>query len=437
MTAGNPKYQFGYPQQYLLSRALPQFAETFEEFLIAHEHPVSFFTKLSKQYELEVFVNEDVHPDFYKQLKKLKDAGVIMHLFRDQLTIPKDTKTKTGDRYSVFTPFRNAVWSAFVQEEEDKMPSLSGVTYLDLKEIKCERIKADTDEIQKLFSQEQNFLVDKKVFDIRTLNLPDQKLNGWYFPEKEALKHFDQYLKNQMEDYKEARDLLSTDGTSKMSLALTWGLVSARTLVAKLKGHFNSSFENPLASHNHGPIHYISELIWREFYKYLYFHDPSLFSKPFQKKFESVSWQKDKDAQKRFIVWIEGKTGYPIVDAAMMQVATSGWMHNRARMIVSSVLTKNFGIDWRWGQEYFRAMLIDLDEASNIGGWQWGASVGADPKPIRIFNPHLQSKKFDANREYQKRWLPEEYLENPPKEIIDHKNARENALKLYGLGKRK
>jgi deoxyribodipyrimidine photolyase len=108
-------------------------------------------------------------------------------------------------------------------------------------------------------------------------------------------------------------------------------------------------------------------------------------------------------------------------------------MHNRARMIVASVLTKNLGVDWRFGQEYFRAMLIDLDEASNNGGWQWSASVGADPKPIRIFNPYLQAETYDAKEIYQRKYLPASYFEHPPKPIIEHKTARVEALKRYGL----
>ncbi len=178
---------------------------------------------------------------------------------------------------------------------------------------------------------------------------------------------------------------------------------------------------------------FISELIWREFYKYLWFHRPELFSEPFQEKRLSVSWVSGAEAHGRFVAWMTGRTGYPLVDAAMMQLARTGWMHNRARMVVSSVLTKNLGVDWRWGQEYFRAMLIDLDEASNNGGWQWGASVGADPKPIRIFNPYLQAETHDADGAYQKKWLDAEYLKNPPKPIVPHESARAEALERYGL----
>jgi deoxyribodipyrimidine photo-lyase len=145
----------------------------------------------------------------------------------------------------------------------------------------------------------------------------------------------------------------------------------------------------------------------------------------------------EREALKRFTLWIQGKTGYTIVDAAMVELARTGWMHNRARMIVASVLTKNLGVDWRWGQEYFRAMLIDLDEVSNNGGWQWGASVGADPKPIRIFNPYLQAENYDKEGVYQKKWLGAERLMEELEPIVPHKEARAAALARYGLSERR
>jgi deoxyribodipyrimidine photo-lyase len=192
---------------------------------------------------------------------------------------------------------------------------------------------------------------------------------------------------------------------------------------------------------NQGALTYISELIWREFYRYLFIHNPSLMHIEFQERFRGrVEWVQNEVAYERFMYWIKGGTGYPIVDAAMHQIAETGWMHNRARMIVASILTKNLGVDWRWGQEYFRSALIDLDEASNNGGWQWGASVGADPKPIRIFNPELQASRHDASGEYVKRWLhggqtPVLMSESIP--IVEHTVAREEALRRYGLSSTK
>lgn len=283
--------------------------------------------------------------------------------------------------------------------------------------------------------------------------IPEQKITGWYTTEAEALKRFSDYLTSgDLDAYKKNRDSLELDAanadeartaytgkTSKMSLALGWGLVSARTLMQMMQKHFDESFDNPFSTRvSEGALTYISELIWREFYRYQLFHRPDLMDTEFQKKFQgTIQWVDTETAQARFVAWIKGETGYPIVDAAMKQLAETGWMHNRSRMIVASILTKNFGVDWRWGQEYFRAVLIDLDEASNNGGWQWGASVGADPKPIRIFNAELQAKNYDASGAYQDRWLRSEgtfSLSAPSVPIIEHKQAREEALKRYGLG---
>ena len=176
-----------------------------------------------------------------------------------------------------------------------------------------------------------------------------------------------------------------------------------------------------------------SELIWREFYRYILYHRPSVLNLEYQVKFQNtIKWEVGEIAQERFLAWIKGETGYKVVDAAMNQLARTGWMHNRSRMIVASILTKNLGIDWRWGQEYFRLMLLDLDEASNNGGWQWGSSTGSDPKPIRIFNPYLQTENYDKENLYQNKWLPRSYKYSKPP-IIDHKVAREQALARYNL----
>lgn len=223
--------------------------------------------------------------------------------------------------------------------------------------------------------------------------------------------------------------MLAEDGTSKMSLALTWGLVSSRWLKREVQEFVDSDLlDSEDTSRHTGVATYVSELIWREFYKYLLYHFPNLLNIEFQNKYRNLKWNNNKEAEQKFVAWIKGETGYPLVDAAMKQLAHTGWMHNRARMVVSSFLTKHLGIDWRWGQEYFRAMLIDLDDASNNGGWQWGASVGADPKPIRIFNPPIQAEKFDPSGEYTKQWLGNRDLIKP---IVDHKVARAEAIKRY------
>ena len=429
MIGTSSKDQFGYPSRFFLTKALPEFAQNFGNFTVIHGKVIRTMKALSEKFDITIFVNEDIHVDFYTQLKKLKANGIDVKLYVDALTLSKDTKTGAKNIYSIFTPFKNAVWDEFCSAPVLPKANISSVsphvgTLSGVKTIFCtEKKLSDT------FSKSRLFQIGKKIYDIDSLISEKGEYDAWYTDEAAAIKHFDSFLKHKIETYKKDRDILDIEGTSTMSVALAWGLVSARFLREKIQKKFGENFMQQEV-----PAHYVSELIWREFYKYLLYHHPELMQTEFQQRFRGkVEWADKKVAIERFEKWIQGKTGYPIVDAAMHQLAKTGYMHNRARMIVASVLTKNFGVDWRWGQEYFRAMLIDLDETSNNGGWQWGASVGADPKPIRIFNPYLQAENYDPQNLYQKKFLPKEYFENPPVVIIEHKKARGEALERYGL----
>jgi len=437
MCAHNPEYQFGMPSRVFLSRALPHFSKRFKEFALIQGKPTKVFAYLSKIYDITVFVNEDVHPDFYAQLEKLKKANISVKLYKDALTISKETVTGTGNIYSVFTPFKKSVWDEFVKATPLVHASIDAVTYISKKDITsipgCLTIREDV--LRSALTDIKVFRAGDTIYDIDTISQEKIKYDSWYYTEEDALHRFTNYIQKHIRTYKKDRDSLELEGTSKMSLGLAWGLVSARTLVHMIKAHTKSKLLlYDEGESEEGVLHFISELIWREFYRYLYYHNPKLIHQEFQEKFrKKIVWVRDDIAQARFLSWMRGETGYPIVDAAMHELATTGWMHNRARMIVASVLTKNLGVDWRWGQEYFRAMLIDLDESSNNGGWQWAASVGADPKPIRIFNPYLQAENYDSHKVYQHKYLPKEYFSHPPQVIIEHKEARKEALRRYGL----
>ncbi|MBY0538630.1 DNA photolyase family protein [Patescibacteria group bacterium] len=455
MTAGDPAFQFGCPSRWFLSEALPQFASQFEQFAIVTGKGAQYLIELGKKYQLTVFVNDDVYIDFYKQITKLQNAGVNVTVLEDALSVPKDTRSGEGNLYSVFTPFKKNVWARFITyKPQPTFQPIQELSYLSSKEIPAlpNLLSNTTGAIFETFSKKRLLTIAGTTLDLAEL-IPLQNMAGWYTTEAEALKRFADYLKSgDLDAYKKNRDSLELDAanhdetrtaytgkTSKMSLALAWGLVSARTLMQMMQKHFDESFDNPFSTRvSEGALTYISELIWREFYRYQLFHRPDLMDTEFQKKFQgTIQWVDTETAQARFLAWMKGETGYSIVDAAMKQLAETGWMHNRSRMIVASILTKNFGVDWRWGQEYFRAVLIDLDEASNNGGWQWGASVGADPKPIRIFNAELQAKNYDASGAYQERWLRSDgafSLNAPSVPIIEHKQAREEALMRYGLG---
>jgi deoxyribodipyrimidine photo-lyase len=241
-------------------------------------------------------------------------------------------------------------------------------------------------------------------------------------------------------------------GTSGLSPYLRFGMLSARqAAVAALEVG-----EHPEA--REGAQVWLDELIWREFYLHILYHFPNVLRESFRESLREIPWDNDTRA---FAAWQEGLAGYPVVDAAMRQLRATGWMHNRARMIVASFLTKDLLIDWRWGERYFMQQLVDGDPASNNGGWQWSAGTGTDAAPyFRIFNPVLQGEKFDPEGAYVRRWVgelarvPDRYLQRPwlmPEEIqreagcilgkdypapmVDHAWARERTLEAYRQAK--
>jgi len=452
MLEARPEHQFGYPSRWFLAQALPQFAERFKQFALVRGKAAVYCRQLAEQYDLTIYVNDDVYVDFYTQVDKLKAAGVRIHVSEDALSVAKETRSKEGNLYSVFSPFKKSVWASFIAKRQ--LPEVDPTSLIypteDVVATLPNQVEITTEAIWTLFNKSRQIQVGDQIIDVDTLTAPPE-LVGWLTTEEAALARFADYLKSgDLNDYRQNRDSLELDAanpaeerlaysgkTSRLSPALAWGLMSSRTQLALIQEHFEEAFDNPFSDRvSQGVLTYISELIWREFYRYQLFHHPELMQTEFQSKFRgTIKWVEDAVARERFMAWIKGETGYPVVDAAMKQIAHTGWMHNRSRMIVASILSKNLGVDWRWGQEYFRAALIDLDEAANSGGWQWGASVGADPKPIRIFNPELQAQNYDNSGAYQNKWLGGDILNTQRIPLIEHKLAREEALVRYGLSK--
>lgn len=247
--------------------------------------------------------------------------------------------------------------------------------------------------------------------------------------------------------YRETRDFPAVKGPSYLSVHLRFGTVSVRQLA-------RFAWEVAQAQGNTGAETWLSELIWREFYQMLLWHAPQTVSQPYQSKFAALVWP---NPPGHFEAWAEARTGYPIVDAAMRQLNQTGYMHNRLRMIAASFLTKDLHVDWRLGEAYFAKTLLDYDQAANIGGWQWSASVGTDAQPwFRVFNPVTQSRKFDPHGRFIRRYLPElaavpdQWLHAPwtmpaseqaqcgvcvgrdyPPPIVDHAAARAFTLELF------
>jgi deoxyribodipyrimidine photo-lyase len=215
--------------------------------------------------------------------------------------------------------------------------------------------------------------------------------------------------------YSQQRDYPAINGTSKLGVHLRFGTISIRQLVQKAL-LLNET--------------YLNELIWRDFYHMILWHNPQVgLGKSFKAEYDFIEWRNN---EKEFEQWCAGKTGYPIVDAGMRELNETGYMHNRVRMIVASFLTKHLLIDWRWGEAYFARKLLDFDLAANNGGWQWASGSGCDAAPyFRVFNPYLQTQKFDANLKYIQKWVPELNEFSYPQPIIEHELARKRCLETY------
>lgn len=230
--------------------------------------------------------------------------------------------------------------------------------------------------------------------------------------EAEAHRRLADFIRNGLDDYARHRDQMGLAGTSGLSPYARFGMISARQMAVAVQDMIEAEITG-----FDGPFAWLNELIWREFYQMLLFHFPQALRAGFKPQFQQFPWANN---QADFAAWCAGQTGYPVVDAAMRQLAQSGWMHNRARMIVASFLTKHLLIDWRWGERFFMQHLLDGDPASNNGGWQWSAGCGADAAPyFRVFNPVLQSQKFDPAGTYIRRWVselarvPDKFIHSP------------------------
>lgn len=220
--------------------------------------------------------------------------------------------------------------------------------------------------------------------------------------------------------YAQRRDIPSDEqGTTRLGLHLRFGTISVRALL-RAGQEVSETFVN--------------ELIWRDFYQMVLYHFPESPKKAIKPAYDRIKWELN---EAHFAAWCEGRTGYPMVDAGMRQLNTTGYMHNRVRMVVASFLTKHLLLDWRWGEAYFAQKLLDYDQASNVGGWQWASGSGTDAAPyFRIFNPQSQLEKFDRKLEYVQKWVPEYGTPSYPQPIVDHAWARQRCLERYksGLG---
>ena len=355
---------------------------------IAHGRPQDVFKKMAEEFHIcSVYTNRDYEPySVYRDLyveRFLKINKIEFHSYKDHVLFEKDELVKEdGKPYTVFTPYKNKFLEKFNKE---MVRPLNTAQYF------------------------HNFIRIKPLPVISIEMLGFEPLNI-VFPSKALPQTL-------LEEYAANRDFPARNGTSKLSVHLRFGTISIRKVTALAVLHSDT---------------FLSELIWRNFYSQILWYFPHVVTRAFKPIYDNIRWENNLE---HFNAWCQGKTGYPMVDAGMRELNQTGFMHNRLRMLTASFLCKHLLIDWRWGETYFAGKLDDYDLASNNGGWQWAAGSGCDAAPyFRIFNPELQARKFDPDNEYIRKWVPEFDTPEYCKPIIDHRFARERALKRYAEG---
>lgn len=352
---------------------------------VFYGEPKTIFNQLLSENKVDcVYTNHDYEPYAIKRDADIntffKEKGVSFETFKDQVIFERNDVAKDdGTPYVVYTPFSNK-W-------KEKLKNNPIANFL------------SEDYLDKIIKHAYSFL------SLEAIGFEHSKIK---------VKTYDISNKT-IEKYEDTRNFPALDQTSYTSVHLRFGTISTRKLVQHA-----AQFKEDT---------YLKELIWREFFMQILWHFPHTVHNSFRPKYDAIKWLNDEQLFKK---WCEGKTGYPIVDAGMRQLNKTGYMHNRVRMVVASFLTKHLLIDWRWGETYFAQKLLDYEQSSNVGNWQWAAGSGVDAAPyFRVFNPTEQVKKFDKDLKYIKKWVPELETFHYPQPIVEHKMARERCLKVY------
>ncbi|GAB4471783.1 MAG: deoxyribodipyrimidine photo-lyase [Burkholderiaceae bacterium] len=403
--------------------------------IVRHGFAADAIPRLAAELQVDaVFANHDYEPAAIARDTRvaaaLAAAGRRLLTFKDQVIFEKDEiLTATGKPYAVFTPYRNA-W-------------LKKLTPFYVRPYPVERYMAALARPARVEDVPTLDILGFRPTDLAALPLPTGASGG--------ARLFEAF-KSRIDAYATARDYPAVRGPSYLSAHLRFGTVSIRALAGW-------TWQRWRDTGSRGAEVWLSELVWREFYQQILYHHPHVVTRSFKPLFDRIEWEDDDAA---FAAWCEGRTGYPLVDAAMAQLNATGYMHNRLRMVTASFLTKDLGIDWRRGERYFARQLNDYELASNNGGWQWAASTGCDAQPyFRIFHPVTQSEKYDPEGRFIKRYLPQlanftsQEIHAPwrvpierqraagcvigvdyPAPIVDHAVARKRTLARYAVVRR-
>ena len=404
--------------------------------IVRHGQPRQLLPALAAELGVQaVYANHDDEPDALARdaavRGRLADAGIALHTSKDHVIFERsELLTASGSPYSVFTPYKNA-W-------------LKKLTPFHVKTYPVARYAAALAPAPQPGQMPSLADIGFAPTNLHQLKLPSGSSGA------DAL--LDDFL-SRIDDYGTTRDFPAVKGPSYLSTHLRFGTVSIR--------HLAGLAWQRMQGGSRGAEVWLSELIWRDFYHQILHHHPRVVGHCFKPEYDKLHWDHGKHADALFQAWCDGRTGYPLVDAAMQQINQTGYMHNRLRMVVASFLTKDLGLDWRRGEAYFAIHLNDFDVAANNGGWQWAASTGCDAQPyFRIFNPVSQSEKFDADGKFIRRYLPQlaglsgkalhaPWLASPlellaagitlgrdyPQPVVDHAQARDKTLKRFAAVK--
>jgi deoxyribodipyrimidine photo-lyase len=408
--------------------------------IVQHAWASDEIPKLAKELAVQaVFTNHDYEPQAVHRdavvLGKLADLGIAFHSYKDHVIFERtEVLTQMGKPYGVFTPYKNAY--------------LKKLSEFYLKPYPVEKYTKALAERPAALRQPVPSLAEIgfEATNLTTLKIPTGISGGRTL--------FEDFF-DRIDDYHLTRDYPAVKGPSYLSVHLRFGTVSIRKLAS-------IAYQRSLQA-SQGASVWLSELIWRDFYFQILSNFPHAASGAFKPEYNAIKWEHGEQAEKLFTAWCDGRTGYPLVDAAMAQINQTGYMHNRLRMVVASFLVKDLGIDWRWGERYFAEKLNDFDLSANNGGWQWASSSGCDAQPyFRIFNPVSQSEKFDAEGKFIRKYLPQlskipnaalhelwnakpidlELADvklgiNYPYPIVNHAEAREKTLLRYAVIKKR